>query len=152
MKRSSGSCEAAALERLLGNFGDAHGRAVAQDLAGGILRADLRPIVVHPHDRIRSELFCMLDHGVEGVLTRLLAHFDIGADASADDALETAEEPLNEGGGANGDPADDAEVFNNFMAFDSECGGDNHGYGVLEGCINEAGKCPFEVRVPGELC
>src|SRR5439155_279694 len=51
------------------------------------------------------------DHEVVGSLTRLFAHLGIGADLTADDALQPAENALGDRGRAHRDASDDPLVF-----------------------------------------
>src|SRR2546429_2434384 len=56
-------------------------------------------------------------------LTRLVAHLGVGADLAADDALQTAEDALGDGGRAHGNAPHDALVFADAAALHVERGG-----------------------------
>ena len=105
---------------------DDDGGAVAEDFGGGGLGADFCGVVSDSDDGVGAHVCGVFDEEIEGLLAGLFAHFGVGADASADEGFESAEDALGDGGGADDDSPDDTFVFDDAVAFDGEGGGDGY--------------------------
>jgi hypothetical protein len=68
----------------------------------------------------------VLEHGIVCLLTRLLAHLGVRPDASADDVLESDNNALSDGRRPNDYAANQTFVVGDVVAFDAECGCDEH--------------------------
>src|SRR5205807_3585336 len=97
-----------------------HGGAVAEDLGRRGARRHFGGVEAHPDHRIRAYLLGVLDHEVVRRLTRLVAHLGVGADLAADDALQTAEDALGDGGRPHRNAPHHALVFADVAALHVE--------------------------------
>src|SRR5690348_16936678 len=81
-------------------FDDGSG-AVAEDFCGaGGFAADFGGVVVESDDGVSADGAGVVDEEVVSLPAGLLAHFGVGANVSADDGFESAEDALGDGGGA----------------------------------------------------
>lgn len=71
----------------------------------------------------------VVKHQVVGLLSCLLAHLGIRTDATADDALEPAEDALRNRWGADDNAPDDSEVLLNAIPFEGKRGGYSNTHG-----------------------
>ena len=86
-------------------------------------------------DGVGAYLHGMLDHQIVGLLASLLAHLGVGADAPSDNALQSSQDTLGDGGRAHDDAAHNSLVFSDAVTVNVQgCGdGDAH-YALRTGC------------------
>src|SRR6266540_2155316 len=101
--------------------------AVAQDLRRRRPARHFRGVEAHSNHRVGTQLPGVLDHQVVGSLACLLAHLGVGADLSADDALQPAEDSLRNRRRADRDSPDHAPVLPDPAPFHVERGRNHDG-------------------------
>src|SRR5205814_5853962 len=94
--------------------------AITQHLSRRPLAADLRTLVPDSDDGIRAEVSRVLQEQVVRLATRLLAHFRVRPDLSADNLFQSAKESLPDRRGSHNDAADDALVFGDPISLNGE--------------------------------
>ena len=103
------------------------GRAVAENLRGREICPEIGSIVTHTEDGIGSEFDSVGHHGVVSMLTPLLTHLGVSSNATSDNALQTAKEPLRDSRRSNDDATNHPLVSGDPATWDVKCGGDEHG-------------------------
>lgn len=103
--------------------------AVTQNFGCAGSTAEFGGVVPEAKDGVGTDGLGVIDHEFVGLLSRLLTHICVCTDASANDGLEPAEDPLGDGGRADDDAPNDATILFDPVAFDGEGGGDRDGHG-----------------------
>ena len=109
-----------------------HSSTIAQNFRRRPFADDLRSVVSYPNDGVGAELLGVLNHRIVGLLTRLLAHFGVSTDTSADDVFQAANDTLCDRGRPDDDSSNQAFVFGDLVARDVKRSCNKHKGVVVE--------------------
>src|ERR1700733_3386454 len=99
---------------------------VAENFRSGAFADHFRRVITATHNRVGAQLLGMLNQEVVCLLPRLLAHFGVCPNPSANNVVEPSDDALKYRWRTHNDPADQAFVLANFVAFNSEGRSNRH--------------------------